>query len=217
MDTKVGVQWNKNWVNCGPTEWGGAGLDTNIVDINENYINYINYNPKLVEETDVDELAVADTGITGNYMTLDAPCDNNKISVSPLPIRMPNREIITSTHTVLISKTNLPIEAWNVHIFPGLNKALLSIVTFCNHGCQAVSIDKKLLILNKGNGEIMIKDRWDTFSNIYMLNLTHRNNLMTEFQNADIFFRGMCMSENQKSHLWITTTHHAGAPINMGG
>ena len=41
----------------------GAGLDNDIVDMNENYINYINYNPKLVHE--VDELAVAYTGTTG--------------------------------------------------------------------------------------------------------------------------------------------------------
>ena len=82
-----------------------------------------------MEETDVDELAVADTGITGNYMTLDAPCDNNKISVSPLPIRMPNREIITSIHTIILSKPDLPIEAQRTHI-SGLNKALMSIGTF---------------------------------------------------------------------------------------
>ena len=41
---------------------GGAGLDNNIVDINENYITYINYNLKLVHK--VDGLEVADMGIT---------------------------------------------------------------------------------------------------------------------------------------------------------
>ena len=71
------------------------------------------------------ELAVADTGTTGRYLTLDSPCDNNKIAVIPLPIRMPNREIITSTHTALLSKTDLPIEAREEHLLPGLNKVLL--------------------------------------------------------------------------------------------
>ena len=65
--------------------------------MNENYINYINYNPELVHK--VDKLVVADTGTTGNYLTLDSPCDNNKIAVIPLTIRIPNREIINSTHT----------------------------------------------------------------------------------------------------------------------
>ena len=31
---------------------GGAGLDNNIVDINENYINYIYFNPKPVNKVD---------------------------------------------------------------------------------------------------------------------------------------------------------------------
>ena len=65
--------------------------------MNENYINYINYNPELVHK--VDGLEVTDTGTTGNYLTLDLPCDNKQISVIPLPIRMLNGEIITSTHT----------------------------------------------------------------------------------------------------------------------
>ena len=46
----------------------GAGLDSYIVDINENYINYTNSNPKLVNK--VDELAVIDTGMTGRYLNL---------------------------------------------------------------------------------------------------------------------------------------------------
>ena len=40
---------------------------------------------------------------------------------------MTNEEIITSIHTALISKPDLPIEAQKAHIFPGVNKALLSI------------------------------------------------------------------------------------------
>ena len=60
-----------------PSE-GGVRLDRYIVDINGNYINYINYNTKIVKETDVDALEVIGTGTTGHYLTLDFPCDNNK-------------------------------------------------------------------------------------------------------------------------------------------
>ena len=41
--------------------------------MNDNYINYIQYNTKIVQT--VNELAVADTGTTGHYLTLDSPCD----------------------------------------------------------------------------------------------------------------------------------------------
>ena len=61
--------------------------------MNENYINYIHYNPKLVQI--VDGLAVADTGTTGHYLTLDLQCDNKRPDFHPLPIQIPNEEIIT--------------------------------------------------------------------------------------------------------------------------
>ena len=43
-----GNTWNKEWNNGGPTELGGVGLDKDIVNISENYINYIQSNPKIV-------------------------------------------------------------------------------------------------------------------------------------------------------------------------
>ena len=133
LDIMGGDAWNKECINGGPNEWGGAGLDKDIVNINENYINYIQSNPTLVKT--VDELAVADTGTTGHYLTLDSPYNNKQVAINPLPIHMPNREIITSTHTVFLSKQYLPIQAWESHIFPGLKKAFLSIGTLCDHGC----------------------------------------------------------------------------------
>ena len=51
--------------------------------MNENYTNYIQSNPKLLQT--VDELSVADTGTTGHYMTLDLPCDNKQLAVNPPP------------------------------------------------------------------------------------------------------------------------------------
>ena len=56
--------------------------------MNENDINYIQSNPKLVRT--VDNLEVADTGTTGHYLTLDSPCDNKQQAVHLLPIKMPN-------------------------------------------------------------------------------------------------------------------------------
>ena len=81
----------------------------------------------------MDNLAVADTRTTGRYLTLDSPCDNKQQAVHQLPIQMPNGEIITSTHTALLYRKDLPIQSRKAHIFPGLNKALISIGTFFYH------------------------------------------------------------------------------------
>ena len=74
MNIKGGQTCNKNWINGGPTKWGGAGLDKEKVIINENYNNYIQYNPKLVRT--VYELSVVDKETTGHYLTLDLPYKN---------------------------------------------------------------------------------------------------------------------------------------------
>ena len=103
---------------------------------------------------------------------------------------MPNGEIITSTHTELLSKPDLPIEARKSHIFLGLNKSLLSIGTFCGRVCQAVFDDKKLIIINNGNGKILMNGKQDPLSNLYMLNLTQPNNLMIDFQTPGKCFVG---------------------------
>ena len=85
----------------------------------------------------MDDLEVADTGTTGHYLTVESPCKNKQQAVHPLPIQIPNGEIITSTHTALLSHPDLPLQARKAHLFPGLNKALLSIGTLCYHGCEA--------------------------------------------------------------------------------
>ena len=136
----------------------------------------------------MDELAVADTRTTGNYLTLYSPCDNKQLTIIPLPICMTNGEIIKSTHTTLLSKKCLTIEAWRAHIFSGLNKALLTIGTFFYHGCQSLFDDNTVLIVNKGNSKIMTKGKQDPLSNLYMLNLTQRNKLMTEFQTPEEYY-----------------------------
>ena len=209
LDIKVGQTWNKEWINGGPTELGGAGLDKDIVNINEDYINYIQSNPKILQA--MDNLAVADTGTTGNYLTLDSPCDNKQQAVHPLPIQMPNGEIITSMHTSILSNQDLPIQARKSHLFPELNKALQYIGTLCNHGCEATFNDKSVHIMNKWGGKVILKDTQDPRTNLYMLNLTQQNKLMTESTTNDTYFAGSAY--NCKSKITLVDYHHASCWI----
>ena len=80
----------------------------------------------------MDELAVADTGTAWHYLIFDSLCDKKKISFIPIPIRMPNGEIITSTHMALLFKPDLPIETQKANLFAGLNKAFVRIIRFVN-------------------------------------------------------------------------------------
>ena len=74
MDIEGGQTWNMEWIIGGPTKREGARLDKDIVNIDENYIKYILFNPKRVRT--VDELEVTDTGTSGHYLTLDSPFNN---------------------------------------------------------------------------------------------------------------------------------------------
>ena len=70
---------------------------------------------------------------------------------------MPNGEIITPTHTELLSHHYLPIQARKAHLFTGLDKALMFIETLCDQVCEATFNDKSVLILNKGSGKNIMK------------------------------------------------------------
>ena len=117
-----------------------------------------------------------------------------------------------ASHTDLLSKKYITIEARKAHIFPGLNKTLLSIGTFWYHVCQAILYDKTVLIINKESGKVMMKGKLDPLSNMYMLNLTQRNNLMKKFQTPDDFFAGIVYESKSKGTL--VYYHHASCWIS---
>ena len=118
----------------------------------------------------MNNLAVADTVTTGHYLNLDSSCDNKQQDVHPPPIQMPTGEIIMSTHKALLSCQDLPIQARKSHLFPGLNKALMSIGILCNHGCESTFNDNYVRILNKWSGKVIMKVTQDPRTNLYMLN-----------------------------------------------
>ena len=118
------------------------------------YINYIQSNPKLVLSAEY--LAAVDTGTTGHYLTLNSPCCNKRKEIHSLPILMPNGEIITSTHTALLNHQDLPFQARQAHLLPGLRKALISIGTFCKYGCEGTFTKKSVHIKNKQSGRTIM-------------------------------------------------------------
>ena len=111
-----------------------------------------------------------------------------------------------STHTSLLSHQDLLIQARKAHLFPGLNKALLSIGTLCCHGCEATFNYKSVLIINKWSGKFRMKGTRDPHSNLYMLNLTQWNKLMTESTTLDKYFAGSAYK--CKSNSTLMYYHH---------
>ena len=61
--------------------------------------------------------------------------NNKQTTTQPIPIKMPNGDIITSSNIALLPQLNIPDKARKSHIFPGLQKTLISISTLCDNNC----------------------------------------------------------------------------------
>ena len=133
----------------------------------------------------MEDLEVADRGTTEHYPTLNSSCRNKRKAIHTLPIQMPNGEIIKSTHTALLNNQDLPFQARQAHLFPGLKKALLSIGTIYEHGCESTFNNKSVHIKNKQSGRTIMRGKRDARTNLYMFSLTQQNNLMTEPKSQD--------------------------------
>ena len=133
-----------------------------------------------------------------------------------LPIQMPNGEIITYMHTAILAHPDLPLQARQAHIFPGLKKALLYIGTICEHGCEATFSDKSVHIKNNQSGKTTMTIKRDARTPLYMLSLTQQNNLITESTIPDKYFVGSAYG--CKSKKTLVDYHHASfwSPTHSG-
>ena len=109
--------------------------------------------------------------------------------------------------TALLYHPGLPLQARKSHIFLGLNKALLSIGTLCDHGCETTSNDNSVRIKNKHSGNNIMRGTQYTRTNLYILKLTQKKKLMTESTTPDEYFAGS--DYNCKSKITLVGYHHA--------
>ena len=123
--------------------------------------------------------AVADSGTTRQYITTTPPFVYKRIAKNPITIKMPNGEIITSTHISLLQQHNLPYKARKAHIFPGLQEPLISIGTLCDNDCIAVFDAKRVTIYDQTTRNIAMQDHRDPMTTLYMINMTAPMKSMT--------------------------------------
>jgi hypothetical protein len=83
------------------------------------------------------QLAIADTGSTAHFGTIDAPVINKRLSLNPISIRTPNGTIMTLTHEADLDLPMLPPAARHIHIVPELaSSSLISMGQLCDAGCS---------------------------------------------------------------------------------
>ena len=115
--------------------------------------------------------AVAGSGTTGHYITPTTPCTNKQTATQPIPIKMPDGEIITLSHVEIPPQRNLPDKARQAHIFPGLQKTLISIGTLCDNNCIAVFDEKRVTIYDKSTRQIVMHGHREPNTTLYIINM----------------------------------------------
>jgi hypothetical protein len=74
------------------------------------------------------ETAIVDSGCTGHFLLVNAPCLNKIKSQTPLTVRLPNVATMESSHTADLDIPELNAAASKAHVFPGMaNHSLLSV------------------------------------------------------------------------------------------
>jgi hypothetical protein len=97
-----------------------------------------------------------DSGCTGHFLLIDAPCRNEQKSINPLRVRLPNGATMDSTHTASLDIPELSATAAVAHVFPAMaNNSLLSVGQLCNKGYYVTFTIDHITIFNKVGKEIL--------------------------------------------------------------
>jgi hypothetical protein len=108
-------------------------------------MNYLNFTPSQPSPY----TALLDSGCTSHFLLENAKCSKKKSTTTPLAVRLPNGDTITSTHTALLNMPVLPQAARQAHILPGLAQhSLLSVEKMCDSGCSVTFTASNVTVTN---------------------------------------------------------------------
>ena len=141
-----------------------------------------------------------------NFPPSSTKCDDIKLAVVSLPVKMPNGTIIHSTHTGLIPNDSIPLAAHRAHLFKELYQALISIGVFCDIGCMALFDDAQVVIFNKETKEILMRGPRNTLTGLYMIDLEQnikQPKIMKELEIPDTYFDNHVYECRSKHNLAI--------------
>jgi hypothetical protein len=129
-------------------------------------MNYLNFTPSQPSSC----TALLDSGCTAYFIMENGKCSNKQYTTTPLEVRLPNGDTITSTHTATLNMPSLPQAARLAHILPGLAQhSLLSVRQMCDSGCSVTFTASNATVTN-GHSTILTGER-DKESNLWRVPL----------------------------------------------
>jgi hypothetical protein len=121
------------------------------------------------------ETSIVDSGCTGHFLIVNAPCLNKVKSQTPLTVRLPNGAAMESSHTAELNITHLNAAASISHVFPGMaNHYLLSVVQLCNEVYVVTFKDASVTVCDSQQFQILSGPR-DLDTGLWHINLKQDN------------------------------------------
>jgi hypothetical protein len=117
-----------------------------------------------------------DSGCTGHFLLVTAPCLNKVISRNPLTVRLPNGATMESSHTDALDIHGLNAAASKAHLFPGMaHHSLLSVGQLCDEAYIVTFQQDTVTICNSDNSKLLSGPR-DATTGLWRINLKQTNN-----------------------------------------
>jgi hypothetical protein len=122
------------------------------------------------------ETAIVDSGCTGHFLLVNAPCLNKVKSRTPLTVRLPNGATMESSHTAELDITELNAAASKANVFLGMaNHSLLSVRQLCDEGYIVTFKQASVTICDSGKTQILNGPQ-DLDTGLWRINLKQTNN-----------------------------------------
>jgi hypothetical protein len=117
-----------------------------------------------------------DSGCTGHFLLVNAPCLNKVKSRTPLTVRLPNGATMESSHTAELDIPELNAAASKAHVCPGMsNQSLLSVRQLCGEGYIVTFKQAGVTICDPDNSQILSGPQ-DLNTGLWRINLKQTNN-----------------------------------------
>jgi hypothetical protein len=126
------------------------------------------------------ETAIVDSGCTGHFLLVNAPCLNKVKSRTPVMVRLPNGATMESSHTAELDIPELNADVSKAHVFQGMaNHSLISAGQLCAEGYIVTFKQASVIICDSEKSQILSGPR-DLDTGLWRINLKQINNHIPE-------------------------------------
>jgi hypothetical protein len=117
------------------------------------------------------QTAIVDSGCTGHFLLVTAPCLNKVVSRSPLTVRLPNGATMESFHTADLDIPELNAAASKTIFPPGMaHHSLLSVGQLCDE-CYIVTFRRDTVTICNSNNAKLLSGPLDLTTSLWRINL----------------------------------------------